>query len=94
MYKLSDPTKKSLVGLQEDINNNYQKTDIDKAISWMSEEMAELKEGIKKKDTENIKEELAQLFIWCISISNILGFKLDNIVEKEINHHLQKYPLR
>jgi NTP pyrophosphatase (non-canonical NTP hydrolase) len=93
MYKLSDQTKKSLSSLQEEINNNYQKTDIDKALNWMSEEMIELQEGINKNDTENIKEELAQMFIWSISISNILGFKLEDIIEKEIDHHLNKYPL-
>ena len=92
MQQLPDPSKKGLNNLQFYIKDNYQKTDINKAISWMSEELEELKIGIKKGDTENIKEELAQVFIWCISIANIFDFKLEEIVEKEITHHIQKYP--
>lgn len=92
MYKASKEVKSGLKKLQEDVQNNYQKTDITSALSWLSEEVDELKKGISKNDEENVKEELTQVLIWCISIANVYQFRLEEIVESEIKHHIKKYP--
>ncbi|MCD4666496.1 hypothetical protein K8R47_01650 [archaeon] len=91
-YKLSPTVIEGLKELQLDIAKTHSKVTVDKALSWFSEEIEELKEGIKLNDPENIKEELSQCMVWCLSIANILDIDLSRTVEKEINYHISKYP--
>ncbi len=92
MYKANDTIKVGLEGLQRDIKVNYQDTSLERALPWLQEEVDELKAGVAKGDEDNIKEELAQVFIWCISIANILGYSLSEIVQSEVKNHTKKYP--
>lgn len=92
MYKLSDDAIKGLETLQNEILENYGTVDKEKAINWFADEMSEFQEGYSKNDIENMKMELSQIFIWCISLSNILGFDLAEIAQKEFDYHLTKYP--
>jgi len=91
-FKCDGDTKKGLKKFQSDIANTHAKLPIEKGLSWFSEELQELKEGIAKNDTENIKEELGQCLIWCFSIANTLDINISEIVEDKINLHLKKFP--
>lgn len=91
-FKCDVKTLNGLKQFQKDIALTHSKLPIEKAIKWFSEEVVELKEGIDKKDNENIKEELGQCLIWCFSIANSLDIDISKIVEDKINLHLKKYP--
>ncbi|MEK6894316.1 MAG: MazG nucleotide pyrophosphohydrolase domain-containing protein [Nanoarchaeota archaeon] len=91
-FECDEKTLNGLREFQKDIALTHAKLSIEKAISWFSEEVEELKEGIEKKDNQNIKEELAQCLIWCFSIANSLDIDISKIVEDKINLHLKKYP--
>ena len=59
------------------------KRGIEKTFNWFKSEVRELDEAIKSKDTTLIKEEMADVLAWLISIANLLNLELERIfIEK------------
>lgn len=91
-YKSDLKNLEGLRGLQHALAKTHAKVSIEKALNWFSSEIGELKQGISSDDKENVREELTQCLIWCLSIANILGIDLSKSFDNEINHHVNKYP--
>jgi NTP pyrophosphatase (non-canonical NTP hydrolase) len=53
---------------------------------WLVEEVGELAEAVRRNDTENIREELADCFAWVGALANLYGVDLESAF-------LKKYPL-
>ena len=74
----------------------YGKYNLEKSLLWMLEEFGELVSAIRKnKDSEDIKEELSDLFVWLICICNILNFNSNDVIimgfKKEIHRQITEY---
>ncbi|MDH5806678.1 MAG: MazG nucleotide pyrophosphohydrolase domain-containing protein [Candidatus Methanomethylicaceae archaeon] len=58
----------------------YGKRDKERGIEgtfvWLVEEIGELSKAIRKKDSEGIKEEMADVLAWLFSLANVLGIDL------------------
>ena len=91
-FKCDSKTIEGLKEFQKEIRETHAKLPVEKALSWFEEEVAELREGVEKGDKENMKEELGQCLIWCVSIANSLDIDISDIVEDKILLHLKKYP--
>jgi len=50
---------------------------------WLVEEVGELSKALRRNDTENIEEELADVVAWSASLANILDLDLEKILEKK-----------
>ncbi|WP_370574660.1 MazG nucleotide pyrophosphohydrolase domain-containing protein [Methanomethylovorans sp.] len=53
---------------------------------WLVEEVGELAEAVRRNDTENIREELADCFAWVGALANLCDVDLELAF-------LEKYPL-
>lgn len=53
---------------------------------WLVEEVGELAEAVRRNDTENIREELADCFAWVGALANLYGIDIESVF-------LEKYPL-
>lgn len=79
--------------LQNKVNHGFNTTDIKFELLLLYGEMAELFKGYLKRDQENIAEELADIGIYLLGISEMLGVDLSEemlkkmaINEKRIYH--------
>lgn len=72
---------------QEIIFKNYFKKDskrgFEKTFLWFLEEVGELIQSIRKKDIKDIKEEIADVFAWLLSICNLLNINLEQIFKEK-----------
>ena len=50
---------------------------------WLQEEMGELAKAIRRGDTENIAEEIADVIAWTISVANLLGIDVEDAIIKK-----------
>jgi NTP pyrophosphatase (non-canonical NTP hydrolase) len=64
-----------------------EKRGIDKTLLWLIEEVGELCEAVRKEDDETIKEEIADIIAWSVSLANIFGIDVDKALQ-------EKYPGR
>ncbi len=55
---------------------------VEKTFIWLCEELGELAEALLKKDKAMLKEELADVFAWLVSLANLLEIDLEDAVEK------------
>jgi len=58
---------------------------VEKTFIWLCEELGELAEALLKKDKAMLKEELADVFAWLVSLANLLEIDLEDAVR-------EKYP--
>lgn len=56
-----------------------------KTMLWLVEEVGELAEAIRKDDVEKIKEEMADVLAWLVSLANLYSIDLES-------EALKKYP--
>ncbi len=66
------------------------KRGIDKTFNLLIEEVNELNEGIIKKDIENIKSEVADVFAWLSSLCNLLNIYLEQATLSKYNDKCPK----
>lgn len=52
---------------------------------WLTEEVGELAEAVRKRDFFSAREELADVVAWTASLANLLGIDLEEAL-------LEKYP--
>jgi len=67
------------------INKGFNTTNIEKEFLLIYGEVAEAFEAYKKKDENNLGEELADIAIYLLGLSEILGIDLDKEIIKKIN---------
>ncbi|MGQ4833353.1 MAG: MazG nucleotide pyrophosphohydrolase domain-containing protein [Candidatus Asgardarchaeia archaeon] len=63
------------------------KRGLEKTYMWFVEEVGELARSLLKAEKSSIKEELADVFAWLLSIANLLEIDLEKAF-------LEKYPNR
>jgi NTP pyrophosphatase (non-canonical NTP hydrolase) len=54
---------------------------------WLVEEVGELSEALRRGDEAAVREEVADVMAWCLSLANILGIDVEEALE-------EKYPGR
>lgn len=57
----------------------------EKTLLWLIEEVGELSEALRKRKEEDIREELADIIAWTLSLANILGIDMEDAMR-------EKYP--
>ena len=75
--------------IQTIIREIYYKKDFERGIHhtylWFIEEVGELARALAKNDRENDKEEIADVFMWLVTLANILEIDL----EMELSNYLK-----
>ncbi len=61
------------------------KRGLEKTYIWFVEEVGELGRAILKNDYESIREELADVFAWLVSLCNLLNIDLEEVILKKYN---------
>ncbi|ADB57097.1 MazG nucleotide pyrophosphohydrolase domain-containing protein [Archaeoglobus profundus] len=59
----------------------------EKTMLWLVEEIGELAEAVRKNDLNSIREEMADVFAWLVSLANLYDVDLESAVK-------EKYPGR
>ncbi len=57
----------------------------EKTMLWLVEEVGELAEAVRKNDLPAVKEEIADVFAWLVSLANLYGIDLEEALK-------EKYP--
>ena len=60
---------------------------IDAMCKWLSDEVRELEEAITHEDINAIREEMADVLAWLLSLANVIGVELEDVF-------LKRYPNR
>jgi len=55
---------------------------VEKTYMWIVEEMGELVRAIRRKNEEEIKNELADVVAWTFSLANLLEVDVENALKK------------
>jgi len=67
--------------LQEEMAREYLDRDrsrgLYKTFTWLVEEVGELAEALQSGDIESVREEIADVIAWTVSIANILGIDVE-----------------
>ena len=66
------------------VEKGFNTTDIAKEFCMLYGEVGEAYDAYRKKDQENLKEELADIAIYLLGLSEILGFSLSDEIEKKM----------
>ena len=67
------------------VNKGFNTTNVEKEFLLIYGEVAEAFEAYKKKDSDNLGEELADIAIYLLGLSEILNIDLDKEIIKKIN---------
>ncbi len=57
----------------------------EKTMLWLVEEIGELAEAVRKNDLQALKEEIADVFAWLVSLANLYEIDLEEAIK-------EKYP--
>jgi NTP pyrophosphatase (non-canonical NTP hydrolase) len=78
-----------LVQLQELMRDTYGERDrargIPSAVAWLTEEVGELAQAIRKGTPTEQRRELADVLAWLASIADQLGISLDDAAQRYAN---------
>ncbi len=55
----------------------------DKTLLWLAEEVGELIEAARKKDSLGVEEEIADVVAWAVSVANLYGIDMERALEKK-----------
>ncbi|MCD6300728.1 MAG: nucleotide pyrophosphohydrolase [Staphylothermus sp.] len=59
--------------------------------TWFSEEVGELAEALLKQDIDSLREEIADVFAWLLSIANLVNVDLEEaFISKYLSHNKQQ----
>lgn len=77
------------------ISRKYEKRDRQRGIPatfmWFIEEVGELATALAKDDTENKKEEFADVFAWLCTLANIADIDLEKACEKYTKNRVRGF---
>jgi NTP pyrophosphatase (non-canonical NTP hydrolase) len=73
--------------IQEAMRKSYYERDLERGLhatfTWFVEEIGELAEALLKRDERMIREEVADVLAWLLSIANLLDLDVENaMIEK------------
>ncbi len=72
---------------QEMIGKIYIKRDRErgkeKTMLWVVEEIGELSQAVRKEDIPAIREELADVFAWLVSLANLYNIDIENEIKRK-----------
>jgi NTP pyrophosphatase (non-canonical NTP hydrolase) len=54
-----------------------------KTFAWLIEEVGELAEALIKGSSESIKEELADVIAWTLSVANLVGIDVEEAIKEK-----------
>ena len=81
--------------LQEIVKERYFKVDNERGIYhtalWFHEEVGELSSAIARGDTENAKEEFADVLMWLLTLANIMDINMEDAIAAYLNNP-RKFP--
>ena len=63
------------------------------SISIEAAELLELYQWWKEPEDENVKEEIADILIYCYQLCNVKGWKPHNLIAKKLKENAKKYPV-
>jgi len=66
------------------------KRGVERTYVWLVQEVGELGRAILKGDQENLMEEIADVFAWLASLSNILGVDMEDAVVAKYDNKCPK----
>lgn len=76
--------------LQQIVKDRYYKTDSERGIYhtalWFHEEVGELSSAIASSDTENAKEEFADVLMWLLTLANLMKIDMEEAVAMYLNN--------
>lgn len=79
-----------LKNLQQIVKDRYYKTDSERGIYhtalWFHEEVGELSSAIASGDTENAKEEFADVLMWLLTLANLMKIDMEEAVTVYLNN--------
>ncbi len=71
--------------IYDDFYDKDRKRGVFPTFTWFIEEVGELAEAILNKNQENLKEEIADVFAWLLSIANLLNIDVEEaFIEKYV----------
>lgn len=80
--------------LQEAMRQAYLERDQERGLyatfTWLVEEVGELAEAILERNMESIREELADVLAWLLSVANLLGVDVEEAVAAKYRGDLER----
>lgn len=81
--------------LQKLVKDRYYETDSKRGVYhttlWFHEEVGELSSAIAANDIENAKEELGDVFMWLLTLANLLNISMEEAIADFVNNP-RKFP--
>ncbi len=72
---------------QKIIKEKYFERDVRRGVystfAWMVEEVGELADALLKGNTKEIKEEIADVFAWLLSVANLVGVDVEEAFKEK-----------
>jgi NTP pyrophosphatase (non-canonical NTP hydrolase) len=59
-------------------------------LDWLVDEVEELREALKEKDSEAIENEFADVFAWLASLANVVNIDLEKAALSKYNNRCPK----
>jgi NTP pyrophosphatase (non-canonical NTP hydrolase) len=76
--------------LQKLVRERYYKTDSERGIYhtslWFHEEVGELSSAIANGDMKNAKEEVADVFMWLMTLANLMNIDMEEALTDFLNN--------
>jgi len=70
--------------LQDLMRTHYGKKDelrgAERTYLWLVSEVGELADAIRREDTENVEEEIADVLAWLLSLANVVNVDVQDVV--------------
>lgn len=84
-----------IADFQRFIAKKYKARDLERGVPatfmWFVEEVGELATALAKNDSENKKEEFADVFAWLCTLANISDVNLEQACEKYTQKNIQGF---
>lgn len=81
--------------LQKIVKERYYKTDHERGLHhtalWFHEEVGELSSAIASGDTQNAKEEFADVLMWLMTLANLMEIDMEEVVQEYLSNP-KKFP--
>jgi NTP pyrophosphatase (non-canonical NTP hydrolase) len=84
--------------LQQIVKDRYFKSDSERGLFhtalWFHEEVGELSSAIASGDKENAREEFADVLMWLMTLANLMGVDMEEVVDQYLVNHRKKLPTK
>jgi NTP pyrophosphatase (non-canonical NTP hydrolase) len=84
--------------LQQIVKDRYFKSDSERGLFhtalWFHEEVGELSSAIASGDKENAREEFADVLMWLMTLANLMGVDMEEVVDQYLVNPRKKLPTK